>query len=73
MGTIVRPVDHPETAKFVPLAPEKNLVPNSTVTIAHGEMANNDLPKINKPQPEPLGDVARRYRHDFPTKVVTNQ
>lgn len=61
LSSTYQPADHAQAASQQSLQSERALVSDSVVT-AQGEMplADVHLPVVHE---EPLGDVARRYRH----------
>lgn len=52
---------HEARAAQTPMLPETSLQPSQAVTVSSGEMPAADIP-VNKPEPESLGDAARRIR-----------
>ncbi|MGA7381804.1 MAG: hypothetical protein WBX03_13225 [Terriglobales bacterium] len=61
LSSSFQPPDHAQTARHQSLQSERPLISDSVIA-AEGEMplADVQLPEVHE---EPLGDVARRYRH----------
>jgi len=61
LASTYQPADHAQTASHQSLQSERALNSDSVIT-AQGEMPLADV-RLPEAQEEPLGDVARRYRH----------
>ena len=65
IGGEARPVEfasHPQHASEGSLAPQRDLFVRTATAMAQGERPLWEFESPSKPQPTPLGDVARLYR-----------